>query len=182
RRAPRPGHRARAVVDLESAAAVPALRHRTVRPRIRRGDGRGPGPAAPRRRHRRGPAGPRDPRRRDSGAHRADPPVRPESGDPSVTAPHRVGVVGAGTMGAGLAQCLAEAGLTVTVVEPDTTATARARRDIRGSVRAMALLRPGSDVTRLAEAVAGIRWTAEAAELHDADLVIESVTERIDLK
>jgi len=85
-------------------------------------------------------------------------------------------------MGAGLAQCLAEAGLTVTVVEPDTTATARARRDIRGSVRAMALLRPGSDVTRLAEAVAGIRWTAEAAELHDADLVIESVTERIDLK
>ncbi|MEU0538407.1 3-hydroxyacyl-CoA dehydrogenase family protein [Nocardia sp. NPDC005978] len=93
-----------------------------------------------------------------------------------------VGVVGAGVMGTGIAQCLAQSGIPVVVVESDATAIARAQRELRSALRLAALLGRGARGTTL-EAVSGrIRWSADLAELSDASFVIESVTERIDLK
>lgn len=99
-----------------------------------------------------------------------------------MTAQHRVGVVGAGTMGAGIAQCVAEAGMAVTVVDPDPTAAERARRGIRAALRSSALLGRGPRPAEFAEITDRIRWSQHTEELREATFVIESVTERVELK
>ncbi|MEU2257059.1 3-hydroxyacyl-CoA dehydrogenase family protein [Nocardia xishanensis] len=99
-----------------------------------------------------------------------------------MTAQHRVGVVGAGTMGAGIAQCVAEAGMPVTVVDTDPTAAERARRGIRASLRSSVLLGRGPRPGDIAEIIDRIQWSQRVDDLSDATLVIESVTERVELK
>ncbi|MEV0030181.1 3-hydroxyacyl-CoA dehydrogenase family protein [Nocardia sp. NPDC050793] len=99
-----------------------------------------------------------------------------------MTAQHRVGVVGAGTMGAGIAQCVAEAGMPVTVVDTDPAAAERARRSIRASLRSSVLLGRGPRPGEIAEITDRIRWSQRVEDLCDATFVIESVTERVELK
>ncbi|MEV0293656.1 3-hydroxyacyl-CoA dehydrogenase family protein [Nocardia sp. NPDC050710] len=99
-----------------------------------------------------------------------------------MTAQYRVGVVGAGTMGAGIAQCVAEAGMPVIVVDPDPAAAERARRSIRVSLRSSVLLGRGPRPGEIAEIIDRIRWSQRVEDLRDATFVIESVTERVELK
>ncbi|WP_435592938.1 3-hydroxyacyl-CoA dehydrogenase family protein [Nocardia sp. bgisy118] len=99
-----------------------------------------------------------------------------------MTAQHRVGVVGAGTMGAGIAQCVAEAGMPVTVVDPDPAAAERARRSIRVALRSSVLLGRGPRRGEISEIADRIRWSQRVEDLRGATLVIESVTERVELK
>ncbi|ONM48508.1 3-hydroxyacyl-CoA dehydrogenase family protein [Nocardia donostiensis] len=92
-----------------------------------------------------------------------------------------VGVVGAGVMGAGIAQCLAQAGYEVVVVEPDCDAAERARRGLAEAVRLAVLLGRGD--RRTASTVGRrVRWVERLEELNEAEFVIECVTERIELK
>lgn len=92
-----------------------------------------------------------------------------------------VGVVGAGVMGAGVAQCLAQAGYEVVVVEPDRDAAERARRGLAEAVRLAVLLGRGD--RRTASTVGRrVRWVERLEELNEAEFVIECVTERIELK
>ncbi|MEU7310566.1 3-hydroxyacyl-CoA dehydrogenase NAD-binding domain-containing protein, partial [Streptomyces albidoflavus] len=58
---------------------------------------------------------------------------------PPATTP--IGVVGAGTMGVGVAQCFAEAGYPVTLHDPDPAARAAGERRLRTGLRAARLLR-----------------------------------------
>ncbi|MGW1893386.1 3-hydroxybutyryl-CoA dehydrogenase [Streptomyces sp. NPDC002004] len=88
----------------------------------------------------------------------------------------RVGVVGCGLMGAGIAEVCARAGLPVTVAERDANA-ARAGRDriARSLDRATArgrLTPDGRD-----DALALITVVDDLAALHDRDLVVEAVAE-----
>ncbi|MEU0143920.1 3-hydroxyacyl-CoA dehydrogenase NAD-binding domain-containing protein, partial [Streptomyces albidoflavus] len=53
---------------------------------------------------------------------------------PPATTP--IGVVGAGTMGVGVAQCFAEAGYPVTLHDPDPAARAAGERRLRTGLRA----------------------------------------------
>ncbi|MGW5144479.1 3-hydroxyacyl-CoA dehydrogenase family protein [Rhodococcus koreensis] len=92
-----------------------------------------------------------------------------------------IGVVGAGTMGAGVAESLARAGHDVTVVDSDQQAVEQARSRMRDSLR-LAILLGRTGGPKPAEVTARVQWTAQLTDLRDADVVIECVPERIDLK
>ncbi|GAA0262537.1 3-hydroxybutyryl-CoA dehydrogenase [Cryptosporangium japonicum] len=88
----------------------------------------------------------------------------------------RVGVVGAGLMGSGIAEVSARAGLDVTVVEVDAGALDAGRRRIGHSfdrgVKAGKISAADRDA-----AVARIRFTTTLDDLADRDLVVEAVAE-----
>jgi len=89
---------------------------------------------------------------------------------------NRVGVVGAGQMGAGIAEVCARAGLDVLVCESSDNAAAGARRRIQGSLEHAARRGKLTDETH-ARAVSGLHYTADLKELADRDIVIEAVYE-----
>ncbi|WP_194815274.1 3-hydroxyacyl-CoA dehydrogenase family protein [Nocardia sp. XZ_19_385] len=99
-----------------------------------------------------------------------------------MTVEHRVGVIGAGVMGAGIAQCVAQAGIPVTVVETDAAAIERARRELKSALRLSVLLGRGPKAADIPDITTRITWTDRVEHLRDTTFVIESVTERIDLK
>ena len=92
-----------------------------------------------------------------------------------------VGVVGLGTMGAGIAEVMARAGLAVVGVEPTTAGLERASAHLAASTgRAVAR---GKLTSEQAEQVLGrIRTTTALEDLLDCDLVLEAVPERMALK
>jgi 3-hydroxybutyryl-CoA dehydrogenase len=92
-----------------------------------------------------------------------------------------VGVVGLGTMGAGIAEVFARNGLRVVGVELNANGLDRARAHLENSTaRAQAR---GKLTEEDAKALLGrIELTSELADLADVDLVIEAVPERLELK
>jgi 3-hydroxybutyryl-CoA dehydrogenase len=89
-----------------------------------------------------------------------------------------VGVVGAGVMGTGVAQSLAQAGLSVVLVDTASAALDRARTGIHHGVRFHHFLRPGSARHDPEEVLGRITFSEDLDPLHDVDFVIENVTER----
>ncbi|HSV66603.1 MAG TPA: 3-hydroxyacyl-CoA dehydrogenase family protein [Mycobacteriales bacterium] len=99
----------------------------------------------------------------------------------------KVGVVGAGVMGTGVAQCFAEGGHTVVVVDPDPRALTGAPRRIRDGLRLRALLGVRSAGDRSAgdrpeEILPRIVWTDRLGELADAEFIVECALERLAVK
>ena len=92
-----------------------------------------------------------------------------------------VGVVGMGTMGAGIAEVLARTGLDVVAAEVDEQGVARGRGHLEHST-GRALERGKLDETARRELVGRISFTTELADLAGVDLVIEAVPEHRDLK
>ena len=93
----------------------------------------------------------------------------------------RVGVVGAGVMGTGVAQSLAEAGHRVVVVDVSQEALDRVVPEVRTGVSMSALLghkpaRPADDI------VAAIETSTDYGVLADARYVIENTTEVVEVK
>ena len=93
----------------------------------------------------------------------------------------RVAVVGAGTMGSGIAMALADAGIPVTLIEKDSSALDRGLKSIRGNY-ATALQRG-----RIDEKTSNARQSLIAGSLtldsaRSSDLVIEAVFEDFALK
>ncbi|MFG1891652.1 3-hydroxyacyl-CoA dehydrogenase family protein [Micromonospora sp. NPDC049051] len=96
-----------------------------------------------------------------------------------------VGVVGAGTMGLGVAQCLAAGGYDVVVVDPalgSAAGVAAARTRLRTELRQARLLRARHADEPVTRVVERISWTDRVAALHRAGYVIECAPERIPLK
>jgi 3-hydroxybutyryl-CoA dehydrogenase len=94
---------------------------------------------------------------------------------------NRVGVVGLGTMGAGIVEVFARSGLDVVGVEVSDAALERGRSTLTGSTdRAVAKgkLSPAERDALLER----ITFVVGLDALHDADLVIEAVPEHLDLK
>jgi 3-hydroxybutyryl-CoA dehydrogenase len=106
----------------------------------------------------------------------AEAPTRP----PASTAPERVGVLGGGRMGAGIAHAFLLAGSHVTVVERDDAAAEGARGRVLDSVAA-SVARGTTDET--ADAL-GARFAVatDVDGFAGAGLVIEAVPEDLDLK
>ncbi len=92
-----------------------------------------------------------------------------------------VGIIGAGTMGSGIAQACAQAGIAVTMQDIDEAATTRGVRTITGSLDR--LVKKGSiDEAKKAEMLGRVRTTTSAQDLGACDLVIEAATENEALK
>ncbi len=92
-----------------------------------------------------------------------------------------VGVVGLGTMGAGIAEVFAREGLQVVGVEPNEDALERGREHLANSTN-RAVKRGKLSVEDQAALVGRVRFTTSMDDLADVDLVIEAVPERLELK
>ena len=88
----------------------------------------------------------------------------------------RVGVVGAGTMGSGIAEVAAKSGVDTVVVEVNPEALAAGRRRIDDSVARMVTKGKLSE-QESAEILGRFTFTTELSDLDDADLVIEAIIE-----
>ncbi|WP_353826483.1 3-hydroxyacyl-CoA dehydrogenase family protein [Agromyces sp. SYSU T0242] len=105
--------------------------------------------------------------------------------DPTTTAatpvaPERVGVLGGGRMGAGIAHAFLLAGARVTVVERDVEAAEAARTRVLDSVAA-SVARGTTDETA-EELAVRLDVATDVAVFADADLVVEAVPEDLALK
>ena len=90
----------------------------------------------------------------------------------------KVGVVGGGTMGSGIAVVCARAGLDTTVVEIDAAAVEQAQRRIAKSLgRAQDRGRITADAHDTA--LAALSYSHDIADLGDRDIVIEAVIENL---
>jgi 3-hydroxybutyryl-CoA dehydrogenase len=92
-----------------------------------------------------------------------------------------IGVVGAGTMGNGIAQVFAQAGHTVVLRDIDETALERARAQIDRSLGKLAEKGRIAAGDRAA-VLERIKTTTGAADLGTANLVIEAVVEKLEVK
>ncbi|HEY3869735.1 MAG TPA: 3-hydroxybutyryl-CoA dehydrogenase [Actinocrinis sp.] len=93
----------------------------------------------------------------------------------------RVGIVGYGTMGSGLAETCARAGLDVVVVASSPDAVPIARRRMVTSLDRAVARGKASEADRDA-ALARTAFTADLEELADRDAVVEAIREDIDEK
>jgi 3-hydroxybutyryl-CoA dehydrogenase len=93
----------------------------------------------------------------------------------------KVGVVGLGTMGAGVVEVLARAGVDVIGVEVSDQALARGRAAVEKST-ARAVERGKLTEDERGALLARIRYTTDIAELADRELGIEAVTEDLEIK
>ena len=92
-----------------------------------------------------------------------------------------VGVVGLGTMGAGIAEVLARNGIQVYGVEQDPSALNRGRAHVAHSTR-RAVAKGKLSAEDAAALLSRITFTTELADLAEVELVIEAIPERLELK
>ncbi len=93
----------------------------------------------------------------------------------------RAAVIGAGTMGGGIAMCFANAGIPVTVVETSADALARGIDTITKNYRNTAA-RGGLAADEMEARIGRIAGTTDLAAVADADIVIEAVFEDMAVK
>ena len=94
---------------------------------------------------------------------------------------HKVGIIGAGTMGGGIAMNFATAGLHVTLIETKQEALTRGLGVIQANYQRSAD-RGRFPVEEVAERMARIDGALDMAALADCDLIIEAVFEDMELK
>ena len=92
-----------------------------------------------------------------------------------------IGVVGLGTMGAGIAEVLARTGLKVVAVEVDDTAIERGKGHITHSTD-RAVAKGKLDEAARTELHERISYSTDLQDLADADLVIEAIPENLETK
>lgn len=106
----------------------------------------------------------------------------PDIPDTTPTLPiTKVGIIGAGTMGGGIAMNFANAGIPVTLVEAKPDALERGlsviRRNYEGSAK-----RGRLSPEAVAERIGRLTGSLDLADLGDCDLIIEAVFENMDIK
>src|SRR4051812_47094330 len=92
-----------------------------------------------------------------------------------------IGVIGLGTMGAGIAEVFARNGYAVVGVEKDTDALARGRQYLEHST-ARAVKREKLTEAEQAELLGRITFSTSLQDLAPADLVVEAVVESLETK
>ncbi|MBD2201835.1 NAD-binding protein [Calothrix sp. FACHB-1219] len=93
-----------------------------------------------------------------------------------------VGVVGAGVMGIGVAQNLAQTGHDVILVDIKAEILAKAQQEIKNNIRFQSLFQKTDKTTNLEEVINRIEFSTDYKLLENADFVIENVTEKWDNK
>jgi 3-hydroxyacyl-CoA dehydrogenase len=92
-----------------------------------------------------------------------------------------VGIIGAGTMGGGIAMNFANVGIPVTIVEMKQDALDRGLKVIRGNYERTAA-RGGITTAQVEERMGLIKGSLSMDDLASADLIIEAVFEQMDVK
>lgn len=93
-----------------------------------------------------------------------------------------VGVIGAGVMGVGVAQNLAETGHQVTLLDVSDEILKRAQSEIHNNLRLARMLSGNTNRENAGAILARIKFTVDYAPLHDVDFVVENVIEKPDVK
>lgn len=88
-----------------------------------------------------------------------------------------VGVIGAGVMGVGVAQNLAQTGHQVVLVDLSNEILDRSKRELRNGLRAFAMFNKNSGIDAK-EVTARIQFTTDYAQLANVDYVVENVIEK----
>jgi len=93
-----------------------------------------------------------------------------------------IGVIGAGVMGAGVAQNLAQSGFEVILVDISKSILDRARDRIRQSLRFQTLMKKEKAESSTADVLRRISFTEDYALLERADFIVENATEKWEIK
>lgn len=93
-----------------------------------------------------------------------------------------VGVIGAGVIGAGLAQNLAQTGHSVILTDVSDEILDHARQAIRQNLRFQTLFKEEKRQGSTSETLKMISFSTDLASLSEADFVIENVTEKWEVK
>ena len=93
----------------------------------------------------------------------------------------KIGVIGGGTMGSGIAQTFAMAGYPVVIQDLAEPALERARKTIETSLARM-VKKEALTEAKAAETVALITTTTVFDQMGECDLVIEAIVEKVDIK
>ena len=94
---------------------------------------------------------------------------------------HTVGIIGAGTMGNGIAQACAVVGIKALMIDINEAAIERGLKAVSGSLDRLVRKEKLSEAQK-AEAMARIIGSTKMADLAQADFIIEAATENEDLK
>jgi 3-hydroxybutyryl-CoA dehydrogenase len=89
-----------------------------------------------------------------------------------------IGVVGAGVIGTGVAQSLAQSGRQVLLLDTAAEALARARQEVANNIRFRGLWQKGEGKENAAQVLQRITFATDYSCLQAADFVIENVTEK----
>ncbi len=107
-----------------------------------------------------------------------------DQASPDVAGPHfkTIGVVGLGTMGAGIAEVFARNGFSVVGVEQNDEAAGPGPPAPRALHRPRGASARSSPRPRQAELLGRITFTTTMKDLHEADFVVEAVVESLEIK
>jgi 3-hydroxybutyryl-CoA dehydrogenase len=94
----------------------------------------------------------------------------------------KVGVVGAGVMGTGVGQSLAQAGMEAVLVDVSGEILERAKAEIRKSLRFQGMFQKDAKKEDPAAVLGRIHFTTLLEELGDVDFVVENVPEKWEIK
>lgn len=94
----------------------------------------------------------------------------------------KVGVVGAGVMGVGVGQSLAQNGMEAVLVDTSDEILERARGEIQKNLRFQGMFQKGAKKEDTATVLGRIHFTTLLEELGDVDFVVENVPEKWEIK
>jgi 3-hydroxybutyryl-CoA dehydrogenase len=93
-----------------------------------------------------------------------------------------VGVVGAGVMGSGVAQTLAQTGTQVILLDVCESILQKAKQEIKRNTQLQVMLRKTNDIATMNDPLSFITTTTDYKALKEVDFVIENVTEKWEIK
>lgn len=93
-----------------------------------------------------------------------------------------IGIIGAGTMGKGVAQCFAQAGYKVILIDITEEILEKAKQDIYNSLRLQILLKKSNHKDNLDEVLSRITYYTDYGKLCDVDFIVENVSENDRIK
>jgi 3-hydroxyacyl-CoA dehydrogenase len=114
-------------------------------------------------------------------AERAAAKVQGMSPDTEAASVQHVGIIGAGTMGGGIAMCFAQAGFRVTLVDQDQDGIDRGMNIIRKNYD-ISVQRGRLSADQVSSVLSNLKATTDWYMLKEADLIIEAVFENLELK